>query len=98
MNGAIVVITWFSFLGPAWPPTFRWPPAAAWPLFGYLALSHLLLLAAVWGVSRALRLDWPTPPHLFVAPQNTLSTYFAAMPDQLGLALDSAPHLIACHL
>ena len=95
MNAAIVAIIWFSFSEPALDPGFAASLLQLWPLFGYLALSHLLLLGAVWGISRALRLDRAnTATALFVAPQKTLamgapllSTYFAAMPDQLGLAL-----------
>ena len=95
MNAAIVVIIWFSFSRPALDPTFAASLLRLWPLFGYLALSHLLLLGAVWGISRALRLDRAnTCTALFVAPQKTLAmgaplltTYFATMPDLLGVAL-----------
>lgn len=95
MNAAIVVIIWFSFSRPALDPAFAASLLRLWPLFGYLVVSHLLLLGAVWGISRALRLDRAnTCTALFVAPQKTLamgapllSTYFAAMPDQLGMAL-----------
>ena len=95
MNAAIVVIIWFSFSRPALDPTFAASLLRLWPLFGYLALSHLLLLGVVWGISRALRLDKAnTYTALFVAPQKTLAmgaplltTYFATMPDLLGVAL-----------
>ena len=95
MNAAIVVIIWFSFSRPALDPAFAASLLRLWPLFGYLVVSHLLLLGAVWGISRALRLDRAnTCTALFVAPQKTLamgapllSTYFAAVPDQLGMAL-----------
>ena len=95
MNASIVVIIWFSFSRPALDPAFAASLLRLWPLFGYLALSHLLLLGAVWGVTRALRLDKAnTYTALFVAPQKTLAmgaplltTYFATMPDLLGVAL-----------
>ena len=95
MNASIVVIIWFSFSRPALDPTFAASLLRLWPLFGYLALSHLLLLGAVWGVTRALQLDKAnTYTALFVAPQKTLAmgaplltTYFATMPDLLGVAL-----------
>ena len=95
MNGAIVVIVWFSFSRPALDPTFVASLARFWPLLGYLALSHLLLLAVVWIGTRLLGLDRAnTYTALFVAPQKTLAlgaplltTYFASEPDVLGLAL-----------
>ena len=95
MNGAILIIIWFSFSKPAMDPAFAASLVRLWPLFGYLALSHLLLLGVVWLASRVLRLDKAnTYTALFVAPQKTLAmgaplltTYFATMPDLLGVAL-----------
>ena len=96
MNGAIVVIVWFSFSRPALDPTFVASLARFWPLLGYLALSHRA--AAGGGLDRHPATGpgprpTPTPP-LFVAPQKTLAlgaplltTYFASEPDVLGLAL-----------
>ncbi len=95
MNASILVIIWFSFSLPARDPAFAASLLRLWPLFLYLALSHLLLLGAAWGAGRALRLDKAnTYTVLFVAPQKTLAmgaplltTYFATMPDLLGVAL-----------
>ncbi len=95
MNGAIVVIVWFSFSRPALDPTFAPSLLRFWPLLGYLAVSHLLLLGLAWSGARALRLDRAnTCTALFVAPQKTLAlgaplltTFFAGDPDLLGLAL-----------
>ena len=95
MNAAILVIIWFSFSRPARDPQFAASLPRLWPLFLYLAISHLLLLAAAGGASSALRLDKAnTYTVLFVAPQKTLAmgaplltTYFATMPDLLGVAL-----------
>ena len=95
MNASILVIIWFSFARPARDPAFAASLLRLWPLFVYLALSHLLLLGAAWGAGRALRLDKAnTYTVLFVAPQKTLAmgaplltTYFATMPDLLGVAL-----------
>ena len=49
MNASIVVIIWFSFSRPALDPAFAASLVRLWPLFGYLALSHLLLLGAGLG-------------------------------------------------
>ena len=95
MNASILVIIWFSFSRPARDPQFAASLLRLWPLFVYLAISHLLLLGAAWGAGRALRLDKAnTYTVLFVAPQKTLAmgaplltTYFATMPDLLGIAL-----------
>ena len=95
MNAAILAIIWFSFSRPARDPAFAASLLRLWPLFVYLAVSHLLLLGAAWGGGRALRLDKAnTYTVLFVAPQKTLAmgaplltTYFATMPDLLGVAL-----------
>ena len=95
MRAAILVIIWFSFSRPARDPQFAASLLRLWPLFVYLAVSQLLLLGAAWGTSRALRLDKAnTYTVLFVAPQKSLAmgaplltTYFATMPDLLGVAL-----------
>ena len=95
MNAAILVIIWFSFSRPARDPEFAASLLSLWPLLAYLAISHLLLLAATRGASAVLRLDKAnTYTALFVAPQKTLAmgaplltTYFATMPDLLGVAL-----------
>jgi predicted Na+-dependent transporter len=63
--------------------------------FAYLAAAHLALLALAYGGARALRLSpQNTISVLYVAPQKTLaagapllSTYFAASPEILGVAL-----------
>ena len=86
---------WFSFSTQGQNPSFAGSLLQLWPLVLFLALSHLLLLTAVWLVSQILRLNKAsTYSALFVAPQKTLamgapllSTYFASTPEQIGVTL-----------
>ena len=87
MNASIVVIIWFSFSRPALDPAFAASLLRLWPLFGYLALSHLLLLGAVWGVTRALRLD----------KANTYTALFRGAAEDPGHGRAAAHHLLRHH-
>lgn len=68
--------------------------AIIWPVI-YIAVSHILLLAAAYLLARLLRLNRADRiSAVFAAPQKTLavgvsllSTYFAGSPEVLGIAL-----------
>jgi sodium/bile acid cotransporter 7 len=94
-NLFILFILFFAFSKTARNPDFLANLRSLIGPFGYLAVAHLVLLAiAYWG-ARLFRFSREnTITVLYAAPQKTLavgvpliSTYFAATPEVLGLAL-----------
>jgi len=94
-NLLVLGIVFFSFAGTAQNPQFMANLRRMLGPFGFLAVAHLVLLALAYLGARALRLSpQSTISALYTAPQKTLaagapllSTYFAATPDILGVAL-----------
>jgi sodium/bile acid cotransporter 7 len=94
-NIFILFILFFAFSKTARNPDFVGNLIAMLGPFTYLATAHILLLLAAYAGARLLRFSREnTISVLYAAPQKTLavgvpliSTYFAATPEVLGLAL-----------
>ena len=91
----ILFILFFSFSKTARNPEFMGHLRAMLGPFGYLAAAHILLLLIAYGGARLFHFSREnTISVLYAAPQKTLavgvpliSTYFAATPEILGIAL-----------
>ena len=94
-NLFILFILFFAFSKTARNPDFLGNLRSLIGPFGYLAAAHLLLLLMAYGGARLFRFSREnTISVLYAAPQKTLavgvpliSTYFAANPQILGMAL-----------
>jgi solute carrier family 10 (sodium/bile acid cotransporter), member 7 len=94
-NVFILLIVFFAIARTAQDPAFIGSLREMILPFLFLAVSHVLLLALAYGGARGLRLPGPDViTTLYVAPQKTLalgvpllSTYFAADPIVLGVAV-----------
>ena len=94
-NFFILFILFFAFSKTARNPDFIGNLRSLIGPFGYLAAAHLLLLFMAYGGARLFHFSREnTISVLYAAPQKTLavgvpliSTYFAATPEMLGIAL-----------
>jgi len=94
-NALILLIIYFAFCRSAGSPLFRKHLAALLPVFAYLAGSYLFLVGLAYTGARLFAFEPEnTIAVLFAAPQKTLTmgvplitTYFAAAPESLGLAI-----------